>query len=150
MKQANRFEIRYGIHTAAGAMREKSIRVIGEEKRDNIIRQIREHGYQLISRKKLYPFNCYKNQHNFELINNICRNRLYDMESGEIPMDDAEYDRLENMAERAEKYFCMGCDPMTYVPYEVWKDMRELSEMAILHRQDACIANGRPDLVTYC
>lgn len=150
MRHENRFEIRYKIPTVAGAMREKSIRVIGEEKRDDIIRQIREHGYQLISRKKLYPFNCYRNQHNFELIYNICRNRMDDMRDDVIPWDGAEYDRLESMAERAGKYFCMGCDPMTYVPYEVWMDMKELSEMAILHRQDACIANGRPDLVMYC
>lgn len=109
----------------------------------------RKNGYKVLSVKKLYVFNTYKNQHNFELIHNICFNAMHDMEMGDVEWNEQEYERLESLKDRAEKYFCAGL-PVAWVTWETWQDMKELSEMAIIHRQNACIANGRPDLVTYC
>ena len=106
-------------------------------------------GYKVVSIKKLYPFSTIKNQHNFELISNICFNTMHDMESGEISFDSAEYDRLSDLKEKAERFFELPL-PVAWLPYEVWRDANELANMAILHRQEACIAAGRPELVTYC
>ena len=108
-----------------------------------------KYGYKVVSCKKLYPFSTMKNQHNFELIRNICYNTMYDMNTGEIEMNEAEYDRLEAMMQQAEKFFCLEL-PVAWLPYEELRLAKELANLAIMHRQDACIANGRPDLVTYC
>ena len=62
--------------------------------------------YSLVSCKKLYPFNMATNQHNFSLISDICHNRLHDMEMGEIPWDDEEYDRLQSTRDKADRFFC--------------------------------------------
>lgn len=106
-------------------------------------------GYKKISSKKLYPFSTMKNQHNFELINNICCNTMWDMDHNEIPYDNAEYNRLYDLRQKAEKYFCYEL-PVAWVPYEELVEMKEISNMAIMHRQDACIRNGRFDLVSMC
>ena len=106
-------------------------------------------GFEIVSIKKLYPFNTYRNQHNFELINNLCYNEMHDMDHGERPFDKYRYEYLWETREKAERFFCLPL-PVAWIPWEDWKDAKELSEMAIMHRQDACIENGRPDLVTYC
>ena len=144
-----RWEFRYAVPTAGG---HESIKVCyprSEEKKNENARLCKEHGYRVVSVKKLYPFNTEKNQHNFDLINNICSNRMYDMMSGEAKYDDAEYGRLEEMKQKAERLFCLPL-PIAWIPWEDLKDARELSTMAILHRQDCCIEAGRPDLVAYC
>ena len=120
-----------------------------EEKKNENLEICKRNGLKVISCKKLYPFNTYKNQHNFELINNICFNRMHDMDMGEIEYDAEEYDRLEVMKEKAEKFFCLPL-PVAWITWEDWKEAKELSEMAIIHRQNCCIENGRPDLVMYC
>lgn len=150
MKPQNHYEIRYVLKSANDCDIEKAIRVISDEKRDEIRSKIDKYGYRFVSCKKLYPFNCMKNQHNFQLIYNICYNRMSDMECGEVPYDNDEYLRLEETRDKAGEFMSMGCDPCTWVPYDTWKEMKELSESAIIHRQNACIENGRLDLVTYC
>ena len=82
------------------------------------------------------------------LIRCFSRNR-HDMDLGEVEYDSAEYEQLEDLKEKANKYFCLPF-PVAWIPYEEWKEAKELSEMAIIHRQNACIENGRYDLVTYC
>lgn len=109
----------------------------------------REKGIAVKKVEKLYPFNTYKNQHNFMLISNICFNRMHDMQMGEIPWNEAEYDALEARKDMAERFF-MAELPVAWVPYTDWKDMTEMATAAIMHRQDACIANGRPELVSMC
>lgn len=148
-KKEEKWELRYEVPTAEGNWNEKVIYNKTKEKFEENKKKCKEYGYRIVSAKKLYPFNTYKNQHNFSLINDICFNRMHDMEMGEIEWDEEEYDRLESLKRRSEEYFCAGL-PVAWVPWETWQDMKELSEMAILHRQEACIANGRPDLVTYC
>ena len=71
------------------------------------------------------------------------------MDSGEVEYDEAEYDRLEVLKEKSERFFC-SMEPIAWLTWEDWKDAKELSEMAILHRQEACIEAGRYDLVQYC
>lgn len=144
-----RFEIRYAVPTAEGNWSEKVIYNTSKEKAGSNKARIKELGYKFISCKKLYPFSTMKNQHNFNLISDICHNRMHDMEMGEIEWNDSEYDRLENMKNRADEFFCLPL-PIAWLPWEDWKDAKELSENAIVHRQNACIANGRPDLVKYC
>lgn len=145
-KKEDRFEIRY-ISKKTG--KEKRCVCIGKENRDKNLGICRDNELKVLSVKKLYPFNTYKNQHNFELIRNICFNTRYDMDSGEIPMDKAEYERLGKLEEKADRFFCLEL-PLAWLPWEDWKEANELAQMAIMHRQNACIANGRPDLVTYC
>lgn len=110
----------------------------------------KEKGYRKISSKKLYPFSTNKNQHNFELISNICFNRIHDIcIMGENEEYEGELDKLETLKEKADKYFCYSL-PVAWVTWEEYCEMKELAEMAIFHRQEACIEAGRPDLVMYC
>lgn len=146
MNRENRYELRYvsPVNGNVTACYPRS-----EEKKNENIEFCKERGIKVISCKKLYPFSTEKNQHNFEPINNICFNRMHDMESGEIEWDEAEYDRLSEMREKAERFFGLTL-PVAWLTWEDWKEAKELASMAVLHRQEACIANGRPDLVTYC
>lgn len=109
----------------------------------------KELGMKIISVKKMYPINTYANQHNFELVYNICRNRMCDMECGEIEWNSAEYDRLDALKDKAEKYRLLPL-PMAWLVWEDWKEAKEIYESAIIHRQNACIEAGRYDLVAYC
>ena len=109
----------------------------------------REKGIKVIHCKKLYPFSTIKNQHNFDLIHSICFNRIYDLRDGAPEAYKGEWDRLEEMDEKAQRFFALEL-PVAWLPYEDWRDAKELANMAIMHRQDACIANGRPELVALC
>lgn len=120
-----------------------------EEKKNANLALCREKGIRVVSCKKLYPFSMEKNQHNFELIRNICFCAMHDMDSGEKRYDAAEYARLAELAEKAERFFCLPL-PIAWIPWETYREAKELAQMAILHRQNACIEAGRPDLVTYC
>ena len=90
-----------------------------------------------------------KNQHNFDLINSIVKNELYDIWNGDKKVSNEEYERLEHLAERAEYFFCQPL-PIAWLTWEEWKEANEMAQNAIIHRQNACIENGRPDLVKYC
>lgn len=144
-----RKETRYELRYLAADGTAKVCYPRSEEKRDANLALCKEKGIRVISCKKLYPFSMERNQHNFELIRNICLNTMSDMDSGEIPFDRAEYDRLSDLKEKADRFFCLPL-PVAWIPWETYRDAKELATMAILHRQDACIAAGRPDLVTYC
>lgn len=144
MKREQRWKLTY--QTADGV--EKTVHV-REEDKEKVLGEIERRGYKRLKMVKLYPFSTMKNQHNFDLIHNICMNTMYDMDMGDIPFDKEEYDRLESLKDRSERYFCEPL-PVAWVPWDQWQDMRELANMAIMHRQDACIAAGRPELVAYC
>ena len=109
----------------------------------------KKNGYKVISVKKLYPFSTEKNQHNFDLIHNLAMIELYDIWDGSKKVSDEEYDRLEKMKERSEYFFCLPL-PIAWLTWDEWEEANEMAMSAIVHRQEACIANGRPDLVTYC
>lgn len=149
MKKEQKWEFRYAVPTAGGSESEKVCFPKSKEACDANKAACKKYGYRFLSCKKLYPFSTEKNQHNFQLINDICFNAMYDMNGGAVEWNGAEYDRLEALKEKAERFFCLPL-PVAWLPWEDWKEAKELSEMAILHRQNACIAAGRPDLVTYC
>ena len=90
-----------------------------------------------------------KNQHNFMLIENICANKMHDMEMGEIPWDGDEYDRLQARKDRAAYFFCWS-SPIGWLTWEEWQDAKEISVSAVLHREEKCIEAGRYDLIQYC
>ena len=118
--------------------------------KDEQLAKCKEYGVKVISCKKLYPFNTEKNQHNFELIHNICMNRLHDIyRNGEPEQYKGEADRLKEMKEKSENLFCLPL-PVAWVTWETLKDAKELSAMAINHRMDACAEAGRYDLIGYC
>ena len=149
MYKEQRWEFRYILKRANGEEVEKVCFPKSPEKVAENKAACKSRGYKVVSCKKLYPINTYANQHNFELIHNICRNRMADMESGEIPYDKAEYNRLDALREKAERFFCLPL-PTAWLPWEEWKEAKEMYENAILHRQNACIEAGRYDLVQYC
>ena len=145
-----RWEQRYAVPTAEGNWDERVVYPKSEAQRDANKQKCKELGYRYISCKKLYPFSTNRNQHNFGLINDICHNRIHDiLVGGEAEEYEGELDRLEAMKEKAEKYFCYPL-PVAWVTWEEHCEMKELAQMAILHRQDACIRAGRPELVAYC
>ena len=119
------------------------------EKKDEQLAICKANGIKVVSCKKLYPFSTEKNQHNFMLIANICFNRIHDMENGDIPYDEAEIERLEAQKEKADRFFCLDL-PVAWLPYEEWKEAKEMATMAVIHRQEACVVNGRYDLIQYC
>lgn len=121
-----------------------------EKKAENLAKIAASDTLQYVSCKKMYPFDMWNNQHNFELIANICYNRMRDMEDGEIKFDQAEYDRLSALREKADRLFCMMTGPITWLVGEDLAAAKELSMMARNHRAQACIENRRADLERYC
>ena len=148
-QKQQKWEFRYAVKTAEVAEKIKTCYPKDEATVDLCRELSAERGYRVVSVKKLYPFSTEKNQHNFELISNICSNRMHDMINGEIPYDSDEYDRLDEMKRKADELFCLDL-PIAWIPYEMLKDAKELSAAAINHRMDRCIESGRSDLVRYC
>lgn len=125
-----------------------SVTCKSREERDRKVAKCKEWGTRYKC-DKLYPFSTNKNQHNFDLIHSICQNTMYDMLHGEAEWDEAEYDRLAELDDKAQEFFCLPL-PVAWLPYEKWKDAKELATMACLHREAKCIENGRIDLLRYC
>lgn len=146
-----RWELKYAVKNAAGEWVEKVCYPRTQEKVDENKAKLAASGtMRFVSCKKMYPFDMWNNQHNFELIANICYNRMRDMEDGEIDFNQAEYDRLEALKAKADRLFGLMTGPITWMVWDDLKDARELAMMAVNHRAAACIENGRPDLVQYC
>lgn len=145
----DRYEFRYEVPTSEGNWKEKVIYPKSKEQVNSNKAKVKEYGYRLVSIKKLYPFNTEKNQHNFELINNICFNTMHDMEMGEIEWNEAEYDRLYETRQKAERFFCLPL-PIAWIPWEDWKEAKEMATAAVLHRERACIEAGKTEWLQYC
>lgn len=133
MKREERFELVY--INAKGE--KKTCYPRSKEKRDENLRICKENNIEVVSCKKLYPFNTNRNQHNFMLIYNICRNTMSDMQLGDIPWDDDEYERLYARSEKAGEFFCKEL-PIAWVPWEEYCEMREMAAAAECHRDAAC------------
>lgn len=93
----------------------------------------RERGYKVLSVKKMYPFSTERNQHNFELIRNICLNTMNDMALGDIPWDDAEFEKCEAMVDKCDQYFCLPL-PIAWLTYDKWAEAKEIAVAAVIHR----------------
>ena len=149
MKREQKWEFKYETISSDGSKLVKSLVVKSKEKIDDLKSQCKKAGYRVVSVKKLYPFSTEKNQHNFMLVDNICKNTMYDMVNGVIPYDNDEYIRLEELHQKAQKYFCYDL-PVAWVTWDEHQEMKELSIMAINRRMDTCEKHGRLDLIKYC
>ena len=56
---------------------------------------------------------------------------------------------LEQRRDRAG-YFAALLLPTAWLPYDEWAEAKEMYTAAIIHLGNACIENGRTDLVQYC
>lgn len=108
-----------------------------------------ERGWKVLSVKKVYPFSTEKNQHNFELIRNVCFNRMHDMDMGDIPYDKEAYDKMYGLRERAEQYMGLPL-PVAWLPYEQLKEAKEIVAMAHEHRYAANLAAGNYKWLHLC
>ena len=135
-KRVEKWGIWYSVPTADGNWADKYIRVTSKERLEHNLGRIKELGYRLDKYRKLYPFNMEKNQHHFELIHNIVMNELYDIWHGEKKVSNEEYERLEETKEKAERFFCAEL-PIAWVPWEDYKEMKEFSVAAEIHRDEA-------------
>lgn len=150
-----RWELKYAVLKPDGEAVKRCV-FKSEAQKNNEISVCKERGYRVISCKKLYPFNVERNAHNFELVYNVCRNRTDDMLMGNVRYDEAEYNRLTALGNRADRcrYWALSrrtsYDEIIWLPWDEWKECKEISDIAVLHRQNKCIEAGRLDLLQYC
>ena len=145
MYKEQRWKIRYVGKDGA----EKNCYPRSEQQKSEQLRVAKEKGIRVIYCKKLYPFSTEKNQHNFMLISNVCSNRIWELVHGESEAYEGEWDKLAELKDKADELFCLPL-PVAWVPWETWKEAKEISTMAVIHRQEACIENGHPEWVVYC
>jgi hypothetical protein len=120
-----------------------------EADKDKSLEICKEKGYKVIKVTKLYPFSTKKNQHNFMLVKNRCHNIMYDMDLNIVPYNRREYNRLFDLAQKADKFFGLEL-PVAWLDYDTLKEAKRVAQMAINFRIDTCIENGRYDLIQYC
>lgn len=120
-----------------------------EESKNKNLKVCKENGYKVISVTKLYPFSTNKNQHNFMLVKNRCYNIMYDMDMGYIPYNKREYDRLYELAEKADKLLSLEL-PVAWLDGKTYREAKKVSQTAIEYRVNTCIERGRYDLIKYC
>lgn len=142
-------EERYMIRYALADGTEKVCYPKSEEKYKSNLAYCQENGIALLEFCKLYPFSTQKNQHNFDLIISICFNYMCEMERGEREWDEDMYKSLSEMRQDAEEAFYYEL-PVVWLPYEKWHRAKTLAQIAVSHREQACIENGRLDLLQYC
>ena len=144
----NYAEQRYKIEYTYNGINKTVIAKTTEEK-ERIHNICKKDGYNLNKTTKLYPFSTNKNQHNFMLVMNRCNNKMYDMDMGYIPYNKKEYDRLYELAQKAEKYYCLEL-PIAWVDGRTYGEANRIAHTAIEYRVNTCINNDRYDLLKYC
>lgn len=142
--QEQRYKIEYEVDGVIKTCYPKS-----EADKNKSLEICKEKGYKVIKTEKLYPFSTKKNQHNFMLVSNRCKNTMYDMDVNLIPYNKKEYDRLYDLADKADKLFSLEL-PVAWLDYKTLREAKRIASMAINYRIDTCIENGRYDLVQYC
>lgn len=107
-------------------------------------------------KQKMYPFSTQKHAHDIEFYRNRIKNVLYDMESGEIPMDKKRYDRLEAMLSGPLEdlwnaiYFNTTDGRISFLTGPQIALAKQIVLWAENARAEACIEAGRADLLQYC
>ena len=139
MNRDERFEFTY-INSMG---KKKTEQARSKERLNNCLQTCKDLGYEVVGWRKLYPFSTMKHQHNFFLIYNICFNAMNDMEAGDTPWDSDGYNKLVARRDKAGEYMSMPL-PIVWVPYDVYRDMKEMATAAICHRDAAC-ARARAD-----
>lgn len=105
---------------------------------------------------KMYPFSTAKHAHDIEFYRNRIKNIMYDMESGEIPMDKARYDKLYDMyygpLEELYDAVCYNTRDgrISYLTGPQIGLAKRIVLWASETRAQTCIENGRYDLLQYC
>ena len=113
-------------------------------------RELAHKGYEFLWCKKLYPASYEKHGHDLELVRNRTFNLMHSMDLGEIPFNEKEYARLEQLNSTATHLLELCTDPITWLLWEDWKQFKDLTFVAYNIRADACEKCGRHDLVQYC
>jgi hypothetical protein len=108
-----------------------------------------ERGWEVVYVKKVYPFSTEKNQHNFDLISNVCSNRMHDMDMGDIPMDKEAYDKMYELRKKAQRYFGLPL-PVAWLTWDDLKEAKEIVAMAHEHRYAANLEAGNLDWLHLC
>ena len=98
---------------------------------------------------KLYPLSTWKNQHNFMLVSNVCKNAMGAMEIGDVPYDEAEYERLEALADKADRFFLLEL-PVAWLTGKEYGEAKELIDMAVMHRIEKNVEAGNTKYLQYC
>ena len=103
---------------------------------------------------KMYPFSTEKHAHDIEFYSNRLYNTMVDMETGEIPYDEEQYNRIHDMyyGELRELRNCMAgmCGRPVYLTGKQIALAKKIVAWASGTRAATCIAKGRYDLVKYC
>ena len=146
MKKEQRFKIRY-ISKKDGT--EKVCIPRSEEAKNEQLKKAKDAGIKVISCTKLYPFSSLRNQHNFSFVADRTLNIMHDMLMGDVEYNEAEFEKLQKMHDRANELFCLEF-PVAWLEWKDLKDAKELSMMAINWRIDTCERAGRYDLIQYC
>lgn len=103
---------------------------------------------------KKYPFSVQKHAHDIEYRKNKVWNTLRDMESGEIPWDDKEYDRLQDLLDQLRGLLdVVQFGGNGYVVYLTGKQIglaKECVAWASESRANSLIAAGKAQYLKYC
>ena len=104
--------------------------------------------------EKTYPFSLPKHAHDIEFYRNRLSCIMYDMESGEIPMDKARYDRIYDMyygpLEDLMNAIYGSRSPIAQLTGPQIGLAKEIVAWASETRAASCIKRGRFDLLKYC
>ena len=103
---------------------------------------------------KFYPFSM-KHAHSVEYYYNHVKNVMYDMESGEIPMDAARYDRLASFFESKllplyTAMFDSRDGRVTYLTGEQIALAKKIVAWASERRAANLVENGKREFLRYC
>ena len=120
-----------------------------ESKKNAAIESLRAKGIEVVKVEKLYPFSMERYGHNFSLVHDVSWNRIHDMLDGNIPWDDAEFDRLGDLFDLSGKLMCLET-PIAWLTGAELAEARRVSDLGAEHRMGACINAGREDLLQYC
>lgn len=104
---------------------------------------------------KTYYFSVRKHAHDIEFYRNRLFNTMCDMESGEIPMDSARYDRIYDFyyGELEDLYHMMFTSRDGITVQLTGRQIalaKKIVVWASEQRAASCIAAGRYDLLQYC
>lgn len=104
---------------------------------------------------KLYPFSIQKHAHSIEFYYNRVKNTMYDMESGEIPMDASRYDRLASFLESKllplyTAMFDSRDGRVTYLTGEQIALAKKIVAWASERRAAHLVENEKREFLRYC
>ena len=104
--------------------------------------------------EKRYPFSTAKHAHDIEFYHNRIWNTARKMETGEIPMDKARYERITAMLDGDLRdlmnAMCGACGRPVFLTGKQIALAKNIVIWASETRVNTCIKQGRYDLIRYC